>query len=54
MFRPVVYTSEYFHEFFHSESLDYLVAFLAKFALILTEIGWFSFLYWHHSSDVKS
>lgn len=39
-------------EFFHSEPLDYLVAFLAKFALILTETGWFSFLYWRHSSQI--
>lgn len=39
-------------EFFHSEPLDYLVAFLAKFALILTETGWFSCLYWRHSSQI--
>lgn len=24
----------------------------AKLALILTEIGWFSFLYWRHSSQI--
>lgn len=41
-----------FHEFFHSEPLDYLMAFSSQVCITLTEIGWFSFLYWRHSSQI--
>lgn len=52
MFRPVVYFRVLFMS---SSTVNPWITwwlFLAKFALILTEIGWFSFLYWRHSPQI--